>query len=190
MTYDERGGFFDHIAQARTASDGQNCPIRCVLDAQCLRYVRSARCGCQLIDRRIDSKSVVGGSPAHVGDCDGSGDVRAAGVRQMRVTSAHVCRPHTKPMPRVMWQTCRRASQAPLARPVVSTVAGVAVDPVTNHRLSHRREGYRVCRSMARRPGAALVGANTQEPLPTTQGEAADHRSASEGAGYLNATIV
>ena len=79
-------------------------------------------------------------------------------------------------MPRVTLRTCRQRSNRPsLAEPVLSTVAGVAIDPGDEPLDSLTDEWIRGFADWLRdEPAPSLVGATAKEALPTTQGEAAD----------------
>ena len=74
--------------------------------------------------------------------------------------------------PAQMPSTLNRPS---IADPVLTTVAGVAIDSGDEPLDSLTEEWIRGFAALvARRTGASLVGATAKEALPTTQGEAAD----------------
>lgn len=184
VTYDEHGGFFEHVAPAAAPNpDGQNSPNpdddahfqvpsfafdRLGLRVPCVIVSPWIKKGI-VENRRLQHTSVIKTATELFG---------LAGPLNARDASA-------KSFADLFTQlsTARGAGDMPatLTRPslasvVTSVVAGVEVDSADEPLDSLTEEWVKgFAELMARRTGATLLGAAASEPLPRTQGEAADY---------------
>jgi phospholipase C len=183
VTYDEHGGFFDHVAPGSAPNpDGQNSPNpddTATFQVPAFTFNRlGLRVPTLIVSPWIRKGVVENRTLQHTSVVATAGDMFGlAGPLNARDASAntfaHLFRQLDAP---------RGASDMPttlnrpfLAQPVGSTIAGVAVDPGDEPLDSLTDEWVRgFAELIARRTGAALLGARAVEALPTTQDEAAD----------------
>ena len=183
VTYDEHGGFFDHVAPGPAPNpDGQNSPNpddNATFQVPPFAFDRlGVRVPALVVSPWIRNGVVENNVLQHTSVIATAVEMFGlAGPLNARDASAHTFADlFTKlDAPRDAADMPASLDRPLLAQPLVSTVAGVAVDPGDEPLDSLTDEWIRgFAELIARRTGAALVGANAEEPLPTTQGEAAD----------------
>jgi phospholipase C len=183
VTYDEHGGFFDHVAPGPGPNpDGQNSPNPddpATFQVPAFKFDRlGLRVPTLIVSPWIRKRIVENRTLQHTSVIATSVEMFGlAGPLNARDASAHSFADLFKQLgaPRGANDMPTRLDRPHLAEPVLSTVAGVAVDPgdePLDSLLDEWIQGF--AELIARRTGARLLGANAEEALPTTQGEAAD----------------
>jgi phospholipase C len=183
VTYDKHGGFFDHVAPGpATNPDGLNSPNAddtskfqvpsFSFDRMGLRvpavivspWVRKGTVEQRPLQHTsvIRTASELFGLDGPLNGRDGSAASFADLFTQLATPRAHGDMP-------------AKLDRPPLEQAVVSMAAGVRVDPADEPLDELTDEWVKgFAELIARRSGAKLVGAEAVEPIPATQGEAAD----------------
>jgi phospholipase C len=184
VTYDEHGGFYDHVAPPGPATnpDGQNSPNpdddapfqvpafsfdRIGLRVPAVIVSPWIRKG-TVENRRLQHTSVIKTASELFG-LAGPLTHRDAEAASFADLFTHL------PAPRDAAHMPSKLTRPTLAQAIVSTAAGIEVDPGDEPLDSLTTEWVQgFAELVSRRTGAALLGAAAPEALPTTQGEAAD----------------
>lgn len=183
VTYDEHGGFFEHVAPGPAPNpDGQNSPNpdddatfqvpSFAFDRLGLRVpalVVSPWIQKGIVENRnlqhtsvIKTASEMFGLAGPLNNRDGSSASFADLFTQLSA-------------PRSSSDMPSKLDRPPLDQSVLSLAAGIPVDPADEPLDSLTEEWVKgFAELIARRTGAGLLGAAAIEPMPTTQGEAAE----------------
>jgi len=183
VTYDEHGGFFDHVGPGAVPNpDGQNSPNPDDTSAFQVPAFTFDRLGLRvpslivspwvpkgIVENRVLQHTSVITTAVELFGLTGPLNARDASAKGFADVFTRLDAPRD---PAHMPSTLNRPS---IADPVLTTVAGVAIDSGDEPLDSLTDEWIRGFAALvARRTGASLVGATAKETLPTTQGEAAD----------------
>ena len=183
VTYDEHGGFFDHVAPGSAPNpDGQNSPNPdddATFQVPAFTFNRlGLRVPTLIISPWVRKGVVENRTLQHTAVIRTATDLFGlAGPLNARDASANTFAGLFTELaaPRDAADMPPSLNRPSLAQPVLSTVADVPVDPGDEPLDSLTDEWIRGFATLiARRTGAGLLGANAAEALPTTQGEAAD----------------
>jgi phospholipase C len=184
VTYDEHGGFFDHVAPGPAPNpDGQNSPNpdddskfqvpSFAFDRLGLRVpsiIVSPWIKKGTVENRALQHTSVIKTASELFGLAGPLNHRDRGAQSFADLFAHLSAPRAAgDMPAAL----KRPS---LTGAIASTVAGVEIDPGDEPLDSLTEEWVQgFAQLVARRSGASLLGASAAEPLPRTQGEASDY---------------